>query len=148
MQTRNMTKNQEKAQQYLSRIRRIEQELNGKRLEIEALRYKASGMGAIRYDKERVQATPQDSQDYMTLAINDAIELEHQIEEDEASIEDIKGQAYSIVRQMDTAEHRAFIEWYYLNGLSMSDTAFNMSMSERNVYYVQERALEEFGARL
>ena len=145
MQTSNMTKNQEEAQQYLSRIRRIEQELNGKRLEVEALRYKASGMGTIRYDKERVQATPQD---YMTLAINDAIELEHQIEEDEASIEDIKGQAYSIVRQMDKAEHRAFIEWYYLNGLSMSDTAYNMSMSERNVYYVQERALEEFGARL
>lgn len=145
MQISNMTKNQKEAQQYLSRIRRIEQELHGKRLEIEALRYKASGMGAIRYDKERVQAT---QQDYMTLAINDAIELEHQIEEDEASIEDIKGQAYSIVRQMDTAEHRAFIEWYYLNGLSMSDTAFNMSMSERNVYYVQERALEEFGARL
>lgn len=145
MRISNMTKNQEEAQQYLSRIRRIEQELHGKRLEIEALRYKASGMGAIRYDKERVQTTPQD---YMTLAINDAIELEHQIEEDEASIEDIKGQAYSIVRQMDTAEHRAFIEWYYLNGLSMSDTAYNMSMSERNVYYVQERALEEFGARL
>ena len=139
------TENQAKADKYLYRIRNRETDIRGKRLELEALRYKASGAGAIRYDKERVQSSPQD---YMTMAINDAIELERQIKEDEAAIEGLKGEAYAIVRKMENRDGRALIEWFYLNGLSMSETAEFMKMSERNAYYIQEKALEEFGAQL
>jgi len=139
------TENQAKADKYLYRIRNRETDIRGKRLELEALRYKASGAGAIRYDKERVQSSPQD---YMTMAINDAIELERQIKEDEAAIEGLKGEAYAIVRKMENRDGRALIEWFYLNGLSMSETAEFMKMSERNAYYIQEKALEEFGALL
>lgn len=139
------TENQAKADKYLYRIRNKEIDIHGKRLELEALRYKASGVGAIRYDKDRVQISPQD---YMTMAINDAIELERQIKEDEAAIEELKGEAYAIVRKMENRDGRALIEWFYLNGLSMSETAEFMKMSERNAYYVQEKALEEFGAQL
>lgn len=139
------TENQAKADKYLYRIRNRETEIRGKRLELEALRYKASGAGAIRYDKDRVQTSPQD---YMTMAINDAIELEKQIKEDESAIEGLKGEAYAIVKQMENRDGRALIEWYYLNGLSMSETAEFMKMSERNAYYIQEKALEEFGAQL
>lgn len=123
----------------------MEVHLSDKRDELEALRYKAGGASAIRYDKEQVQTSPQD---YLTMAVIDAIELERQIEEDEASIEDMKGRVYSIVRQMETEEHRTFIIWYYLNGLSMIETAGRMNMSERNTYYVQEKSLEEFGVFL
>lgn len=140
--TAKVSDNQAKAGKYLVRIREIEKEIRGKRLELEALRYKASGAGAIRYDKDRVQTTPQD---YMTMAINDAIELEHQIEEDEVSIEGLKGEAYSIVKVMEDRDNRAFIEWFYLNGLTMLETAEVMHVSERNAYYLQEKALEEFG---
>ena len=139
------TENQAKADKYLYRIRNRETDIRGKRLELEALRYKASGAGAIRYDKERVQSSPQD---YMTMAINDAIELERQIKEDEAAVEGLKGEAYAIVRKMENRDGRALIEWFYLNGLSMSETAEFMKMSERNAYYIQEKALEEFGAQL
>ena len=139
------TENQAKADKYLYRIRNRETDIRGKRLELEALRYKASGAGAIRYDKDRVQSSPQD---YMTMAINDAIELEKQIKEDEAAIEGLKGEAYAIVRKMENRDGRALIEWFYLNGLSMSETAEFMKMSERNAYYIQEKALEEFGAQL
>lgn len=139
------TENQAKADKYLYRIRNRETEIRGKRLELEALRYKASGAGAIRYDKDRVQTSPQD---YMTMAISDVIELEKQIKEDESAIEDLKGEAYAVVKRMDTRDCRAFIEWYYLNGLTMSETAEFMHVSERNVYYMQEKALEEYGALL
>lgn len=141
--TKNQTENQDKAERYLSRIQRVETVIRGKRLELEALRYKASGAGAIRYDKDRVQTSPQD---YMTMAIEDVLELEKQIKEDEESIEDLKGEAYSIVRRMDNRDNRAFIEWFYLNGLSMTETAEFMHVSERNGYYIQEKSLEEFGA--
>ena len=137
-----MTNNQQKATSYLMSIRDIEKKLHNKRLELEALRYKASGAGAIRYDKDRVQTSPDD---YLAKAMIDIIEIEKQIEKDEASIEKKKGKAYGIVRKMEIAEQRILIEWYYLNGLSMQETALKMSIAERTTYYLRDDALESFG---
>jgi len=125
----------------LELIRDAEKNINNKRLELEALRYKASGAGAIRYDKEKVQTSPQD---YLSMAIADMVELEKQIAEAEAAIEEMKGEAYTIVRKMDKPEQRAVIEWYYLNGLSMMDTAIRLNLSERAAYYLKDDALEAF----
>jgi len=137
-----MTNNQKRADDYLRQVRDVEKDLQGKRDELDALRYKASGAGAIRYDKDRVQTSPND---FMTMAIADILEIEKQIKEDESSVENIKGKAYAIVRQMKSSEHRALIEWFYLNGISMIETAERMSMSERTAYYLRDDALEEFG---
>lgn len=137
-----MTENQIKANNYLNDIRNIEKGLKNKRDELEALRYKASGAGAIRYDKEHIQVTPQD---YMALTMADIIEIEKQIKEDEESIEGKKGQAYALVRKMQQPEHRILIEWFYFNGISMIETADRMHMSERSAYYLRDDALEVYG---
>lgn len=138
-----MTENQKKAEGYLRRIQDVERILNNKRDELEALRYKAGGAGAIRYDKDRVQTSPQD---FLAMAMSDIVELEKQIEEDEACIENTKGEAYAIVRKMQQPEHRTLIVWFYLNGIPMPETAQKMNMSERNAYYLKDDALECFGA--
>ena len=122
-------------------IRDNERSINAMRLELEALRYKASGVGAIRYDKDRVQVSPQD---YMTMALADVLELEKRISEQIDNIEEMKGQAYIIVLKIEAPEQRAIIEWYYLNGLSMIDTAERLNMSERSAYYLREDALKSF----
>ena len=137
-----MTDNQAKASSYLSSIRNIEKRLNNKRLDLDALRYKASGAGAIRYDKDRVQTTPED---FIVKAMNDIIRIEKQIEKEEREAEKKKGKAYSIVRKMDQAEQRIIIEWYYFNGLSMIDAATRMNIAERTAYYLRDDALEGFG---
>lgn len=137
-----MTDRQKEAESYLNKIRDVEKTIQGKEQELEALRYKASGAGAIRYDKDRVQTSPQN---YMEMAMIDIVELEKEIEEDKASIENIKGTAYGIVRIMQQADERTVIEWFYLNGLSMEDTADKMHMSRRNAYYLKDDALESFG---
>lgn len=137
-----MTDRGKEAEKYLGKIRNVEKIIHDKEQELEALRYKASGAGAIRYDKERVQTSPQN---YMEMAMMDIAELGKEIEEDKASIEDIKGTAYGIVRVMQQAEERTVLEWFYLNGLSMEDTADKMHMSKRNAYYLKEDALESFG---
>ena len=140
-----MTENQIKADSFLKQIRDVERTLKNKRDELEALRYRASGVTAIRYDKDKIQTSPKD---YLSMAIADIIEIEKQIEEDSASIEDIKGSAYAIVRRMESPDQRALIEWFYLNGVSMNETAERMSMSERTAYYLRDDALESFGANM
>lgn len=140
-----MTVNQTKAQDYLMRIRNIEKSIKSKCDELEALRYKASGAGAIRYDKDIVQTSPGD---YMTMVMSDILEIEKQIEEDAASIEDMKGSAYAIVRRIESADQRTLIEWFYLNGISMAETADRMNMSERTAYYLRDDSLESFGNKM
>lgn len=137
------SKNQKAADEYLSKIKDVEEMIRKKEQELEALRYKASGAGAIRYDKDRVQTSPQN---YMEMAMMDIVELNKEIEEDKASIENIKGDAYAIVRMIQKADQRAIIEWFYLNGLSMEAVADKMSMSTRNAYYLRDDALESFGS--
>lgn len=127
--------------QELELIRDAEKRIRTKKNEIEALRYKASGAGAIQYDKDHVQTSPED---FMTMVIADIIELEKQLEEEEISVEQMKSDAYSIVRKMDKPEYRIIITWYYLNGISMIETANRMNMSERAAYYLREDALEIF----
>lgn len=140
-----LSKNQEKATSYLMPIRNIEKKLHSKRLELEALRYRASGAGAIRYDKDHVQTSPED---YLAMAMSDIIEIDKFIKAAEEDIEKKKGKAYSIVRKIETEDHRTIIEWYYLNGLSMIETATRMSIAERTAYYLRDDALESFGALL
>ena len=137
-----MTENQIKAQKYLNCIRSIEKKLHSKRLELEALRYRASGAGAIQYDKDHVQTSPDD---YLAMAMADIIEIEKYINDTEADIEKKKGKAYAIVRKMEVADHRTLIEWYYLNGLSMIETSLKMNIAERTSYYLRDDALESFG---
>ena len=139
-----MSKNQnrEKAEEYLKRIRIRDRALKSKRDELDALRYKASGAGAIRYDKDQVQTTPQD---YLSLAMDDIIKIEEQIESDEAVLEEMKGNAYTTVRMIPQPDHRIIIEWYYLNGLSMNQTADKMNIAERTAYYLRDDALDSFG---
>ena len=125
----------------LERIRDAEKTIRSKKLELEALRYRASGAGAIRYDKDRVQTSPND---YLAMAMDDIIKIESQIEEEEKEIEQIRADAYSVVRKMENVEHRAVLEWYYLNGLSMANTAFQMNRSERSAYDLKEEAIKAF----
>ena len=134
--------NRNKAELYLRKIRDNDRALKSKRDELDALRYKASGAGAIRYDKDHVQTSPQD---YLSLAMDDIIKIEKQIEEKEAILEELKGKAYTMVRQIPQTDHRIIIEWYYLNGLSMIATADKMSIAERTAYYLRDDALDSFG---
>ena len=135
-------KDKSRAETYLNRIRNIGKELRDKRNELDALRYKASGAGAIRYDKDHVQTS---AQDFLSMAMDDIIRIDKEIEEKEACIEDMKGQAYTIVRTLTVTDHRTLIDWYYLNGLTMTDTADKMHISERTAYYLRDDALIEFG---
>lgn len=131
-----------KAEMFLRTIRDDDRALKSKRDELDALRYKASGAGAIRYDRDHVQTSPQD---FLSMAMDDIIKIEKQIEQKEADLEEKKGRAYAIVRQIPQTDHRIILEWYYLNGLSMIATADKMNIAERTAYYLRDDALDSFG---
>lgn len=139
------TKYRDRAETYLKKVREGDRRLKAKKDELDALRYKASGAGAIRYDKDHVQTSPKD---YLSMAMDDIIKTEKDVEQMEIVVEEMKGEAYGIVRNIQQTEHRVILEWYYLNGLSMIATADKLCVAERTAYYLREDALDSFGRLL
>lgn len=135
-----MTDNQREADCYLSQIRNADKEITDMILQIDYLRYKASGMGAIRYDKDHVQTSPKDM---VCDAITEAVQLEQQLSARHKELMAMRQRATEIISLWNDKEARA-IEIYYLNHGSMVDIARQIKCTDRNAYHVRQRALERF----
>lgn len=138
-----MSDNQERAEQYLKSICEKIKTYQDTLLEIDALEYAASGVGAIRYDKEHVEGG-QDV-DRLFMFATDAVEKRAEAEELLLEVDELKTNCYHLIRKMDNAEERIILEWLYINALSMQEVIRRLYISERKAYNIREDALEHFG---
>lgn len=139
-----MTDNQRKADKYLQQIRNASKEINNMILQIDFLRYKASGAGAIRYDKDRVMTSPEDM---VCEAITEAVALERKLSDRHKELVQMRQNTEQIIALWDN-KNSSFIESYYLSRRSMIDTARYIGCSDRNTYFIKLKALEEFAKHL
>lgn len=137
--------NQNKALNYLDTIKKLSERIKSRGLEIDALRYSASGAGGIQYDKDRVQTSPEDR---LALIIDDILEKEKEQDEDIDRLYDLKCEVYSYIRRLSDEYERIFLEYVYINNMTINIAANKMHMSERNLYNVRLNALENFGLLL
>lgn len=135
-----MTDNQKKADRYLLQIRNAGKEIRELLDNIDFLRYKASGAGAIRYDKDHVQTSPEDM---VCEAIAEAIDLEQMMSRRIKRLQDMREHAEQVIEFWNNNNAR-FIEIYYLNHGSMSDVSSRIGCSSRHAYRIRDNALEEF----
>lgn len=138
-----MTENQVKADAYLNQIKIKAEKLFSLKLEIEALEYAASGATGIRYDKEQVQTSPRG--DRLEIFVSDAIERQAEADEIAAELDELKVNAYHIIRQIESIDERNILEWVYLQNTPMQTIVKKMNWSERKVYYLRDDAVEHFG---
>lgn len=135
-----MTNNQKKANKYLMQIRDASKELTELIFQIDYLRYKASGAGAIRYDKDRVQTSPEDM---VCEAISEAVYLEGKLSNRHKQLKAMRENTEKILALW--ADNNAkMIETYYLNHGSMVDVSRQIKCSYRKAYRIRDKALEEF----
>jgi len=139
-----MTDNQRKADRYLQQIRNASKEINNMILQIDFLRYKASGAGAIRYDKDRVMTSPEDM---VCEAITEAVALERKLSDRHKELLQMRQNTEQIIALWNN-NNSAFIDSYYLTRRSMIDTARYIGCSDRNTYLIKLKALEEFAKHL
>lgn len=135
-----MTEAQQKAEKYLSEIRNAYKDLHEMILKIEYLRYKASGAGAIRYDKDRVQTSPEDM---VCEAIAEAITIENKLYHRHEKLLKMREHTTKTIELWNDNNAR-FIDIYYLSRGSMGDVAEKIGCSSRNAYFIKLKALEEF----
>ena len=136
----NMTDNQIRANDYLMRIRNADKEMRIIYEKILYLRYKASGMGAIRYDKDHVQTSPEDM---VCASIAEAVTLENKLFGRNRQTKEAYERTQEIISLWGD-KYATALETYYLNRGSMVDVARNCKCSDRNAYRVKLEALERF----
>lgn len=141
-----MTDNQRRAEQYLGTIRNKVQEYKLMRNEIDALEYAASGMGAIRYDKEHVDGSS--GKDRLVEFVSDALEKRAIAEALLYEIDDLKMNCYRTIKRIKNTDERIVLEWYYINARPMQEIMRKISVSQRKAYYIKDDALEHFGELL
>lgn len=135
-----MTNNQKRADRYLLQIRNADRELNDILLKIDYLRYKASGAGAIRYDKDRVQTSPSDM---VCEAISEACDLADKLSRRHEVLLDMRQHTEQVISSWGDNNAKC-IDTYYLNRGSMSDVARICQCSSRHAYRIKSDALAEF----
>ena len=133
-----------KADRYLSKIWNADNELTDILNQINYLRYKASGATGIRYDKDHVQTSPSDM---VCEALAEAVDLERKLSDRNRELLQMRQQAEKITQLLSDNE-RYLIRWYYLDRISMTETADRLHMSSRNAYRVKASALIEFSKHL
>ena len=139
-----MTNNQHKADKYLMQIRNASKELTELIFQIDYLRYKASGAGAIRYDKDHVQTSPEDM---MCEAISEAVDLEGELSTRHKQLQAMREHTEKTIALWNN-NNAKFIEIYYLNHGSMTEAANRIGCTSRNIYNIKFRALEEFSKHI
>ena len=139
-----MNSNQQKANNYLSQIRNASKELTELIFRIDYLRYKASGAGAIRYDKDHVQTSPEDM---VCQSIAEAVELESKLSNRHKQLLSMKEHTEKVIALWSDNNAR-FIDIYYLNHGSMTEAADRIGCTSRNIYNIKFRALEEFAKHI
>lgn len=140
-----MTDNQRKSERYLMRIRNAEKEMKVIFEQIQYLRYKASGMGAIRYDKDHVQTSPEDM---VCEAIAEAVTLENKLFGRNKQLHEAIEHTEEVLKLWNDDSCAKTIEVYYLNHGSMGDVARAIKRSDRTAYRIKEEALERFAQHI
>lgn len=139
-----MTENQINAKRFLLHVANLPIEIENKILEIEVMRARAEGLGAIRYDKDRVQTSPQNN---MLDAIIRLTEFIEGLEEDHKNLVEERMKADELMEYIDD-EQRDVIEMYFFQRKSFYQISRIMNYSERTIKSRYYDALEIIGEKM
>ena len=108
---------------------------------IEALVKQYAMPSAINYDDmPKAQNTEHDLSDYIVKLEELTQELHKKREECLGIMSDINDR----VETMDDATERTVLRYRYIHGMKIETIADVMHMTERNVYYIRDKALQHF----
>lgn len=130
------------AEEYLNALRTRSRELRALRAEINALEYAASGQGAIRYDKDKVQTSASNQMEKFAI---EAYEKEEAYKQKVQQYEEERFRAYEIIKKIKDKDERVLLEWYYINVSTVKKIMDELAISERKFYNIRLSAIESFG---
>lgn len=125
--------------EYMMQVRRIELRIRRITLQIEELESSLLPQG-IRYDKDKVQTSPEDTLYKIAGKISDLEKLRTQlVRERRLLLLEIQ----DALDRLDNENEQIVLEAYYLSRMSMREIAEMISYSVRQVYTFRKRGIEK-----
>ncbi len=126
------------AKEYLSQVKKIEQEIASKKRLLQKLRYTATNLSSPTFG-DKVKSSPKDSN-----IVDKIIELENIIERKELELIDKIAEINTNIELVCNPVLIAVLTDKYVNGISLSKIAENMNKAERTVQVWHGQALQIF----
>lgn len=125
--------------EYMMQVRRIELRIRRITLQIEELESCLLPQG-IRYDKDKVQTSPEDTLSKVAAKILALEKLRTQLTRERALL---LLEIQDALDQLESEQERIVLEAYYLSRMTMRDIAEMINYSIRSVYTFRKRGLEK-----
>lgn len=125
--------------EYMMQVRRIELRIRRITLQIEELESCLLPQG-IRYDKDKVQTSPEDTLSKVAAKILELEKLRTQLTRERALL---LLEIQDALDQLESEQERIVLEAYYLSRMTMRDIAEMINYSIRSVYTFRKRGLEK-----
>ena len=129
---------------YLGQLRSLSMSIRRTREQIVEIRETMASAGAIRYDKDKVQTSPED------VMANYMIRLEAVEKREKDLLLDYYEKYERIQRQisgLDSGLQTSVLSLRYLDCKMFSDIAYDLGYSESYIWHVHQKALKNFGRR-
>lgn len=129
-------------------VRELLQSVRAEKLEIVILREQIEELkmsllpGAIRYDKDKVQTSPDDQ---MSVVMEKVDDYERKLKHRLLSLLDKQSQASELIMELDDSLQRQVLQLYYLDKdrLYWDDIATMMGYTKRRLYQIHGEAIEK-----
>lgn len=138
-----MTENQKKSHAYLVKLKSYRRDHCKALDRIDSLRYGCLP-GAVRYDLDRVQTTPQNKME--SLLISSIYEEQKLIDKHIDYIQNVR--FVEEVCKSFTKDESQVILFYYIMDWKFKEISEYMNKSERTIYRVKNTALEKFALHI
>lgn len=97
----------------------------------------------IRYDKDKVQTSPQDT---MSKVIAKAVDMQRELEQSIAELQERHIEAEQLIKQLDNSDEREVLRYYYMDveqgkPLTWEQVGIRMNYYKRHVLRIHGKAL-------
>lgn len=123
--------------EYLSRYRKLDEEINAKIAQVEELRRRAQTVGGTNQSGAH-SSLPYDRIGEITSRI---VDLEREINEEIDRLTDIQREIKSTIKTVREERLRTILEFRYINGLTFDKIARQMNYSYKQICRLHEKAL-------
>lgn len=103
------------AKEYLSQLKGLSESIRARKERVEELRGRCESVGAIRYDKDKVQSSSNNLQEEMLAKL---IDLQVELQEEMLAYEKKKNEIIRAIEKLSNVTHRAVLVMRYCEGKS------------------------------
>jgi len=130
------------AKDYLKQVLLLDEKINQKQMQYEELLQTATLIGAVRYDKEKVQTSLTD--DGMSNGVIRYIELQEEISCDIDNFIDVKNKIITEIQELSNVKFVHLLFMRYIRGKRLDEIAGSLNYSYQYVRELHSHALKAF----